>query len=359
MPFIPVVLLLAWQVLGRSASFALGWATALFFGQVPGNRGRILSIVSLMAAGWIVLVVGAMLPLAIGLAGEGLRVLRSDSVQIEAWQLAALVAAALAGPLLVTGLAELFEEDPSLSRWLRRLPISYPIAASLGVSVLLMFVITPVLAVARLRRGRTLLQLPLVVDAADRDQLVDQLAALLDELHDGGVTRRQVSGPRAWPMRTIGFAARHLLGTVVRGEPDRLLVGDLDVTLHATNLSIIGPEVEAHQARAALSRELAFASASLTWSESAQQLERRIRGLYRGADGNARRVIADLEHLQGEIDCAELRLDEWNLLYRMRLQAERAVRLADERGEHREAPGEGADEVGEPETASPAYASRD
>ena len=40
MPFLPVVLVLAWQALSKSASFALGWATAIYFGQVPGRQGR-------------------------------------------------------------------------------------------------------------------------------------------------------------------------------------------------------------------------------------------------------------------------------------------------------------------------------
>ena len=51
MPFLPFVLLLAWQAVSRSASFALGWATALYFGQVPGRQGRILAVISLLAPG--------------------------------------------------------------------------------------------------------------------------------------------------------------------------------------------------------------------------------------------------------------------------------------------------------------------
>ena len=31
MPFLPFVLLLAWQAISKSASFALGWATAIYF----------------------------------------------------------------------------------------------------------------------------------------------------------------------------------------------------------------------------------------------------------------------------------------------------------------------------------------
>ena len=47
---------------------------------------------------------------------------------------------------------------------------------------------------------------------------------------------------KAWPMRTVGFAARHLLGSVVRGEPMEFSAGALQVYAYATNVSILGPE---------------------------------------------------------------------------------------------------------------------
>ena len=69
MPFLPFVLILAWQALSKSASFALGWATAIYFGQVPGRQGRILSVISLLAAGWVILATGFAIPI---FAGAGL-----------------------------------------------------------------------------------------------------------------------------------------------------------------------------------------------------------------------------------------------------------------------------------------------
>jgi hypothetical protein len=37
------------QALGRSASFVLGWATSLFFGQIPGGKERVISMLSAIA----------------------------------------------------------------------------------------------------------------------------------------------------------------------------------------------------------------------------------------------------------------------------------------------------------------------
>ena len=38
-------------------------ATALYFGQVPGRQGRILSVVSLLAAAWLILSIGFGIPI--------------------------------------------------------------------------------------------------------------------------------------------------------------------------------------------------------------------------------------------------------------------------------------------------------
>ena len=70
MPFLPVVLLVAFQAVSKAATFVLGWATALYFGQVPGRQGRILSVISLLAAAWIVVLVGFAVPLLVGAGGR-------------------------------------------------------------------------------------------------------------------------------------------------------------------------------------------------------------------------------------------------------------------------------------------------
>ena len=67
-------------------------------------------------------------------------------------------------------------------------------------------------------------------------------------------------------MRTGGFAARHLLGAVVRGEPIRIVADGLEVLAYSTNVSILGPEEPAYEARAAVEREAAFHEAYLTWN---------------------------------------------------------------------------------------------
>ncbi len=333
MPFLPLVLLIAWQALARSASFALGWATALFFGQVPGNRGYLLSVMALIAVAWVALLVGFGLPLGIGFAAERVGWVPRNFA-IDPFQVWALVGAIGLAPPTLAAVAEFaaFDDDRSLLGWLRRLPVSYPATASLGVSVLLMLIIAPFLVVSRVRRNHRLVQVPLVMqEDGSADGLSRPIVDALRSLQIGAFERRRLEGPRSWPLRTTGYAARHLLGRMVHTDPVLISGEHLQVVVYATNVGILGPEQEAYPARAAIEKRLAFTRAYLSWSPQSQSFEDELRQLYEqrdgrdGHDGRDGRESLDrqLERLQARIDAAPLASDEWNLLYRLRLQVER------------------------------------
>src|SRR5918992_1053736 len=327
MPFLPFVLLLAWQALSKSASFALGWATALFFGQIPGNKGRLFSIMALISAAWVIVLIGALIPLAAGIVAQEAEII-GPAVEIELWQLVLLAIALVVAPPAMVAVAEMggFNDDGwSWSRWLGRVPISYPISASLGVSVLLMVAITPFVTLQRMRRRHTILHVPLVVRDGRHEELVADVERVLERL-GRDPTRSELKGPVSWPLRTITFAARHLLGSVVRGDPVRLRDRDVELAMHATNVSIAGPGKAAYPLRAAIMKELAFSPAFLTWSEESQTLEAKLKELHDDWAGDLDALIDRLDRVQEEIDATELRSDEWSVLYRLRLQLERDVR---------------------------------
>lgn len=331
MPFLPFVLLLVWQVIGRSASFALGWATALYFGQVPGKQGHVLAVISLVSAAWVLLLAGFGVPLLVGAAAAALGVVPRN-FDLDSWVVLGLGAALVLVPPLLAASATWFDlhDERTLRRWLSRVPVSYPATASLGFGVLEMVAFSPLLIVDRLRHHRVIAQMALTMkDGTDDDALRDAVAASLRAM---GVDRLQIEeahGFLAWPLRTVGFAVTHLLGAVVRGSPVYLGAGDLTVYAYATNVSIIGPAARVHRARAALEREVPFHGAHLTWQEDSQRLEDELLEAGRGGHGMAA-VRRRLDRIQDRIDKAPLAVDEWNLLYRLRLQVEQRADEAEQ-----------------------------
>ncbi len=329
MPFLPFILLVAWQALSRSASFALGWATTLFFGQVPGGRGRALTIMGLLAAAWVALLVGVALPLGVGWLAQRAGLV-DRSFDVSRWLVATLAVALILLPPILAGLAELagFEAEPAVGRWLRRIPIAYPATASLGAGVLQMVAVSPFLIVRRVRAERVVLQIPLVQRPGGQiESVIDAIGAALDDAGLGTFRREKLTGPRSWPLRTMGFAVSHLLGAVVRGEPDRMVDDELEVMSYATNVAILGPQRKAHRARAAIERRLAFHDAYLTWSPESQELEEVLFEL-RGSGAPSDDVAKLLDRFRARLDATTLNGDEWNVLERLRLQLAEETHVA-------------------------------
>lgn len=327
--FIPIILLFAWHIISRGAAFGLGWATALFFGQIPGNKGRVVSVVGLLGAVWVVLVVGAMIPLGLLFGAQALGVLPIGGKPPDPLLILAAVGAAALMPPAIVAFVEFagFDDKRSFSRWVRRLPASYLLAGSIGLSVLQMIVITPIVTLRRMREGRRVLQIPVVVQGKDGIQAVaDDLTQLMDTL-GMKAERDDLTGPISWPLRTLRYAARHLIGSVVEGKPVRLTAGEVELIVHATDVSITAPKKDVYRIRAAIERELAFSKAFLTWSQDSQRYEKDLMRLCRDRDGDLDAFVEKLDRLQERIDGASLKSDEWNVLYRLRLQVERQARL--------------------------------
>lgn len=324
MPFLPFVLLIAWQALSRSASFALGWATAIYFGQVPGRQGRILSVISLLAASWVILLVGFALPILAGAALEAAGVIE-DNFDVEPLHYLGLAAGVVLMPPIVAASAvwaELLDER-TFGRWLKLVPLSYPATFMLGISVLLMVLFTPVLLFQRWRRKRKLIDVALVMrEGTDDDHLREALERALSAIGIDDAKVSESRGPKSWPLRTMGFAAQHLLGAVVRGEPMLLEADGLEIQAYATNVSILGPKEDAYRVRAAIERELPFSDAYLTWGDESQEFEDALLKIHREADGDVDALRGRLDALQERMDVASLNSEEWNVLYRLRLQVE-------------------------------------
>lgn len=323
MPFIP--LLIVWQVFGRSTSFVLGWATALFFGQIPGNKGRVVSITSVLALAWVLLAFGAGPVLAGGIVAE-----RFGLVDLRAWDLdldeVLVPILGLVGiPPLITAIGERsgFHEDPTLRRWLTNIPRSYPIALSLGTGLFLMILVTPVLLVRQRREGVRTLHIPLLVREGRFDELTKDLQAWLSELTGAKVSRESHTGLSSWPLRTLRYAAAELLRSVVREDPVKLRAGRVEVSVFATNLSLVAPAADVYRLRAGLHKRVALSQAFLTWSEEPQRFETELMRVHADDELELSETISELEALQEEIDDAHIKSDEWDVLYRLRLQVER------------------------------------
>ena len=321
----------AGRFVGRVLNMVFGWASTLLFGQVPQSKQLLLSGISLGAIAWVAAVVGILVPAAGTFLIAAIPL--PDWVDDNLVRVAMLVAAVVL-PILI-GIGGLFMLDPAdrpkggaaVVQVLR----GYPYAAVLALTLVLMIVVAPVRKIRSLVKRWEDAHIPLVVKPGGYERVADDLEHAIDA---SGFQISRVGAPRVLELPSKLLAAVGGSG-VRRLVPDRLLVlknPELEVTIHPSDIALTGTKHAVARGRAAVASRLTFTAAYLTSTKESQEIEERLESIWRGireiGDGQSipervgelRRELQDVDE---SMDTLTVPYDEWEVLYRQRLQVER------------------------------------
>jgi hypothetical protein len=125
------------------------------------------------------------------------------------------------------------------------------------------------------------------------------------------------------------FAGRSLGGNVSL----QCLVGDKSqVLLHPSDLVISGREADAAHARAVLGERLTVTHAYLTWTKESNEVEDEIRRAWQAlGDHRAHEAAGRLARLEDRLHALTVPYEEWEVLFRQTLLAQRGLLAADSR----------------------------
>ncbi len=309
---------------GRLLNSALGWATLLLFGKVEGRKQTILLVIALGSLVWILTIVGVLVP-ALG-AFLLAFVPIPDGVQ-EDWVRLGMLALALAIPLLV-GAAAIYvtraDRRPKGVGLLTGVLRGYPFTLVLAVTIATLAGVSLARKVRSLTKRWEDAHVPVIVKPGGYEQVLNDLRGVLDR---SGLPVRVRPAPAiiSLPPRLLDAVAGRTLGSLV---PDRLMMltgDDLEVLVYPSDVAISGSKAAMARARAAIAIELTESPAYLTTSAEAQRLEDASAALA-GRDGE--RLRPDewrrrLRELDAGIAALAVPFDEWETVYRQRLQVER------------------------------------
>jgi hypothetical protein len=207
-------------------------------------------------------------------------------------------------------------------------------------SLLLAITLVFLAGVALVRKARALARrwdnahVPIVVWPGHYDGLV---AHLRDTMARAGIDVETSVAPRALtvPAQLLARVAGPGVAELV---PDRLALlaqpGEVEVLVYPSDVAISGRKRAVARSRAAIASGLTGAPAYLTTTQEAQEVEDQIRAVAdevrRRADGefdgtpNARGSIQErLGRVDQRLSTLTVPYDEWEVLYRMRLQVDR------------------------------------
>jgi hypothetical protein len=316
---------------GRVLTTTLGWASTLLFGRVPQERQVVLALVTFGSVVWAALVIGVILP---EIGAFLVAAVPAPDVVDRDWIRLAMLGGALIVPAVV-GIASLFvlapADRPRGRALIGQVFRGYPLCAALAITLVILAGVGIVRFVHHRAIGWVDAHVPIVVHPGGYDRVVADLERALD---DAGlaVDRRPAPLPLALPGRMLGRIAGPGIQSLVPDELVDLVGPGLEIGLYPSDISIAGKKIAVARARAAIATRLTAMAASMTTSAEAQAIEAKLEALTEsraagGEPGNnvpdVRTTRATLQAIDDELAILNVPHDEWEILYRQRLQVER------------------------------------
>lgn len=247
----------------------------------------------------------------------------------EGWVRLAMLGLAVVIPLAV-GAAAIYvteaDQRPQGAGLVAGVLRGYPFTFVLAVTIIVLAGVALVRKLQSVSKRWEDAHVPVVVKPGGYDRV---LAALEGVLDDAGldVAARPAPAIVSLPPRLLDTVAGRSLGGLV---PDRLmlLVGrELEILVYPSDVSISGTKSATALARAAIATALVDAPAYLTTSAEAQRIEddiAQVAGDRHDRDPiSVRGRVARLRALDSRIARLMIPFDEWETVYRERLQVER------------------------------------
>ena len=319
-------------VVGRMAgdllTSALAWASSLLFGRVP--RSHQIYLVLMMAASllWIVVLVSLLLP---GVASLLLSTTPHPSV-INRWLVAGLLLAFVFLPLAVGLCGYLVPSDgerPGGLAVVLELLRGYVLTPL--ISGLLIFLAGVGLArkVRSFRHGWSDTHVPIVVKPGAYDQLVEDLQHALASA-DIRLAAKDAPWVLTLPARVLASVAGENVRSLRQDRLIELTGRGMRIDVYPSDIAISGKAPARTRARAAMVSKLATTSAHLTMSAEAQKVEDQLAKLaHPNGAGRPTASKGAFQEIDRRLNELPVSTDEWDTLYRMRLQIERDVLAQD------------------------------
>jgi hypothetical protein len=306
------------------------------FGRVPADRQIVLALITFGSVVWAALAIGVVLPYV---GAFLVAAIPAPGIVEESWLRLGMLIGALLVPAVV-GIASIFVIEPT--RRPKGVAIAgqvlrgYPLSAALAVTLVLLALVGIARFVHHLALRWTDAHVAVVIRPGGYERVVADLERALD---DAGlaVDRRPAPGVLAVPGKLLGSIAGPGIRALVPEHLVQLVGVGIEVGLYPSDIAISGNKISVSRARAAIASRLIATAAWMTTSAEAQEIEARLEKLATartaggepGAaavnDGDAAPVdvAAELRSIDQALAVLAVPHDEWEVLYRQRLQVER------------------------------------
>jgi hypothetical protein len=303
---------------GRVLTTTLGWAGTLLFGRVRKDHQVILAAVTFGSVVWAALLVGVIVP---DVGTFLLAFVPVPDFIDPLWVRVGMVVAAAVLPLVVGGAILLLLDSADRPKGRDAVALvlrGYLVTAALALTLVFLAVVGTVRKARVLAKRWSDAHIPAVVRPGGYERVVRDLEQALDDA-DLDVAPCDAPKVLAVPGRLLASVAGRYFSSLVPDRLQQLTGPGIEVLIHQSDIAISGGKSEVARARAAIASRLTSSAAYRTTSAEAQTIEERLERLAH----DPTHAMAELRWIDDELATIELDADEWEVLYRIRLQVER------------------------------------
>jgi hypothetical protein len=283
-----------------------------FFGRMPSRDDDQVAAVGVLSLWWVFLPPAIVFP---EFAELVIPFLPDDDAIIRG----VAVALTLLLPLTVGWLVSTVHNRRGEGHRVRQVLSGFVYAPVIGLLVITLVLVVPLTKAAYLLRRFELRHLAVMVRRGDYD---DTVAEVKDALGRTGIEVEEEQPRRVlwWVFKSLTRVEEHIFRRALSPQM-RLLRGEVDgehleITVHATDLSIVGPQNAVAFVKAVLSEELSPESLYYTWDDDAQQLEDEILALRHRLDDGEAVDYDEVLALRDRLRWLQLDAEEWNAVRR-------------------------------------------
>jgi len=337
MAILQALLALITRSIGKILNAVFGWAVHALFGQTSPKDQTMLSAIVAAAVAWPLLALGVAAPKVAALALAFVPLPHSVPswvVRIVWLTLAFTVPLALGIAIAARGRVE-GKPEPLIKRLLR----GFPLTLGLALAFLIMFVSVPVLRLVAIVRRRKTADVPLITDAAAYHQVA---ALVINTLNAHGFQLVRAE-PGWWvkaPTRLLAWFGGHAFNAMVPQNVEYYRADGLSISFYTSGVLLEGKGKKLTWAHGLIEETAVHSDGLQTFSPESQKIERQLRRLWkvfdtdRAAHAGSSILLSRLAELTTELGDLDVEYNEWQVVYRQLIQLDLAVRGAPQLLEH-------------------------
>jgi hypothetical protein len=333
MALLQALLALISKSAGKILNALFGWAVRALFGQTTAREQTFLSVVVAAAVAWPILLIGIAAPKIAALLLAFVPIphaVPTWAVRVV-WVVLALIIPFAVGLSVAAKAPHSDSKDAPKESRVRTVLRGFPITVGLAAAFLVMFVSVPVMRLAAIVRRRKSADVPLITN----DSAYHQVATTLCEvLNRHGFSLRRAS-PGWWvaaPIRILTWLGGDAFRSYVPSQLEHFVSPDLELSLYPSGLLLRGKTKSVTWAHGLVAESVVHTEGLQTADPKAQALEKRLRRVWKTYDttpaqiaGSDENLVQTLDQISGELGKLEVDFEDWQVLYRQILQVGRAI----------------------------------